>query len=429
MHHHPKTRWAIVVLFLLAFSKMGHAQGSPYDNIGFGLPVRSGNAVEDALGGTGVAMDASRTVNDLNPADWTWITRTRFGASLHYDLSNATQPGYSQDVQQNIQFSGASFAAPVWNQMHAVISLGYVPLTNASNDINITDSTGTRNYIIRGGTNLVFGGVAARPIPSLAFGARLDLVTGDIRHIDEVTYTDTTAGTGQFERDYIFYGVRPTLGFEIIGDSIADALSGVMIGASYSFATKLNSTYETITTPITSTLDTTVDEGGVGRYPASLSAGISVHLSRRYRAEADYFAQNFSSAYVYAPQAISSDTVLGSSNRIAVGIERLPNVSGEFGSSSGFDRWGLRLGFSYCKLPILPPTNIRLYPSGTGGINELSVSAGFGIPISLETLLNLSVVAGQRQPVNTGSAPKETFVRIGADVSFSEQWFVPMRRQ
>jgi hypothetical protein len=374
----------------------------------------------EALGGTGVAMEASRLVNDLNPADWTWIARTRFQASVHYDLNNATLGG-TTDRQQNIQFSGASFAAPVLNKYHGAISLGYVPLTNASDDINESDSSSTKNYIVRGGTNLVFAGFAARPIPALALGARLDLVTGDIRHIDQVSYTDTESATGQFERDYLFYGVRPTFGLQLIGDSIADALDGVSFGASYSFAAGLKSTQETIITPISSSLDTNIDVNGVGRYPASLSAGISFHIGRRYRAEVDYFAQDFSTAYLYSPTAISGDTLMRSSNRFSVGIERLPNLGSEFGSNTGLDRWALRLGFSYGTLPVSPV--------GSGGIREYSVSGGVGIPVSLETLLNLSLVVGQRTPQISGSAPNETFVRLGADVSFSEQWFTPTRRQ
>ncbi len=418
MHQHHRAQWALFVLFLIAFSTTGYAQGSPYDAIGFGLPVPTGNAVSDALGGTGVAMEGTRIVSDLNPADWTWIPRTRFGASVRYDFDNATQNGLL-DRQQNVQFSGASFAAPVWNQMKAVISLGYVPLTNASNDINESDSVSARNYIIRGGTNLVYGGFAARPIPSIAFGARLDLITGDIRHIGQITFNDTEAGASQFERDYLFYGVRPTFGLEIMGDSIAQALTGITLGATYSFAAKLNATDETINTPLSSTLDSTIDVGGVGRYPASFSAGMSFHLSRRYRAEVDYFAQDFSTGYVYSPQTISGDTLLKNSNRIAFGIERLPNLNSEYGSSFGLDRWALRLGFAYATLPV----NVG------SGVREYSVSAGAGIPISFESMLNLALVVGQRIPLVTSSAPNETFVRLGADVSFSELWFSPTRRQ
>jgi hypothetical protein len=416
-HHHYRTRWTLLILSLLAVAKTGHAQGSPYDAIGFGMPIRSTNATIDALGGTGLALEGTRTIDDLNPADWTWIENARFGASIRYNFISASLAG-TQDVQQNVQFSGVTFGAPLWKPIRLSFALGYEPLTDASDEIQDTGTPGPRNYVSRGGTNLVFLGFAARPVSAVALGARLDLITGDIRHLDQVNFTDSAAASGEFERDYLFSGIRPTFGIQLIGDSITPGLSGLVIGASYSPATHLTSTIETINTPVTTTLDTTTDSGGVGRYPAAFSVGISLHLSRRYRAEADYFLQDFSTAYVFDAQA-SSGSILAASNRIAVGIERLPNMKGEFGESFGLDRWGMRLGFSYGTLPV----NVA-----GSAIREFALSGGVGIPISLEALLNLSVVAGQRIPIVSGAAPNETFVRLGADVSFSEQWFVPTRR-
>lgn len=416
-YHHYRMRLALLIVSLLAVTKTGYAQGSPYDAIGFGMPLRSTNATIDALGGTGLALEGTRTINDLNPADWTWLDNARFGAAIKYNFISASLAG-TQDIQQNVQFSGVTFGAPIWKPMRLSFALGYEPLTDASNEIQDTSAPGPRNYVSRGGTNLVFLGFAARPLSGIALGARFDFLTGDIRHLDQVNFTDSNAASGEFERDYIFNGIRPTFGIQLIGDSISPGLSGLVIGASYSPATHLASTIETINTPVSSTLDTTIDSGGVGRYPAAFSVGVSFHLSRRYRAEADYFLQDFSTAYVFDAPASSGNT-LAASNRVALGIERLPNLKGEFGESFGLDRWGLRLGLSYGTLPV----NIA-----GSGIREFALSGGFGIPISLETLLNLSVVAGQRVPIVSGAAPNETFVRLGADVSFSEQWFVPTRR-
>jgi len=395
------------------------AQGSPYGPIGFGLPLHSSNITSEALGGTGVAMGANRTINDLNPADWTWLDRARFNVALRFDYVNAQQ-GTLQDVQHNFHFDGVSFGSPIWSPLNASLALGYFPLTDASNEISTSNPLGTQTYLTRGGTNLVFAGLAARLVPSIALGVRADVVTGDIRHLAQVVFTSTGVDSSEFERDYFFYGVRPTFGIEFIGDSLASGLRGLTIGASYSLATNLTSTRETIITPLSSNLDTTIDEVGVGRYPASIAAGLSYRFSRRYRAEFDYFAQDFSSAFVYAPHSSSGDSLLRSSSRFAFGIERLPNMNGEYGTSFGFDKWGLRLGFSYGTLPV--------NPAGSGGVQELALSAGLGIPISYESLLNLSAVVGQHLPQNANSAPKETFVRLGADISFSERWFNPTRR-
>jgi hypothetical protein len=84
------------------------------------------------------------------------------------------------------------------------------------------------------------------------------------------------------------------------------------------------------------------------------------------------------------------------------------------------DTWALRLGFYYSTLPVAP--------AGSNGVNEMAITAGLGIPVGLESMLNFSVEGGQRTPVVSNSAPKETFVRLGASISLSERWFIPTRR-
>jgi len=412
-----KPRQFLLTIVLLLVSSLAHAQGSPYNLLGFGTPVRSANPVIEALGGNAAAMEGTRAVNDINPADWTWLTRARFDVSLRYDFNNA-QLGTEQDNQHNFNFAGISFGAPIWNAVNAGLAFGYRPLTNANAEIDISDSNGTRQYISRGGTNMLFFGLAARPIPAIALGARLDLLNGSIRHIDQVEFTNSQLNTGQFERVYPHNGLRPTFGIELIGDSIS--IPGFTIGTSYSLATDLTSSQETIVTPTSSLLDTTLRTDGSGRFPSALNAGISYHFSRRYRAEADYAMQDFSTAYLYSPTTSTGDPTLQANTRIGVGVERLANMNGEFGTSFGLDMWALRLGFTYSTLPVKP--------AGSGGINELSLSAGVGIPFSYESMLNLSAVIGQRLPVNAESAPKETFLRLGASVSISERWFNPTRR-
>ncbi len=412
---------AFFALSVLAFTtSLSRGQGSSYNLIGFGSPVRSSNPVIEAMGGVGAALEGSRTINDINPADWTWLNRARFDVALRFEYSSS-QLGSLQDQQHFVHFNGIAFGAPFWDDYKASIALGYSPLTSAASEIDYSDSIGTRSYVSKGGVNMLYLGVGARPTPGISLGARIDLITGDIRHQNRIAFNNTESDSGEFERDYLVSGVRPTFGIELIGDSLGDILNGFAFGASYSFATNLTSTRETIITPINSSLDTTMDVAGVGRYPASLVAGISYRLSYRYRAELDYSLQDYSTSYVYAPVAITGDPTLRSSNRIAFGIERAPNGSGDFGTSFGLDKWALRIGFSYGQLPFSP--------GASNGVKEFAISGGVGIPISYESLLNITAVAGQRLPTVTGEAPNETFFRLGASVSLSERWFVPTRRE
>jgi hypothetical protein len=375
--------------------------------------------VTEALGATGVALEGTRTINDLNPADWTWLARSRFEASMRLEYFNS-QLGAQQGISHNVHFSGFSFGSPFWSAYNAALAIGYVPLTNASSEIVLNDSIGTRTYHASGGANLGYLGVAAQPLNGVAVGARLDLILGNLRHTDFVKFSDPSAASGQFERDYFFHGLRPTLGLQLIGDSLSPGLAGFILGASFSAPVNLVSTRETILTPISSSLDTTIPEHGNGKYPGSLAVGISAHLSGRLRAEADITMSDYTNSFVYSPLETATDPSLTASTRIGIGFERQSNAAGEFGGSYGLDRWALRFGFYYAKLP--------LAPTGSGGVNEMAVTAGAGIPLGTESMFNIAITGGQRSPVNAATAPKETFLRLGASVSLSERWFVPSRR-
>ena len=410
----------LVLLLLTGGSTSASAQGSPYNLFSFGTPVRSASPVLEAMGGVGAALQGTRTISDINPADWTWLGRARFDIAMRFEYMSATL-GSAQDQQHSVHFDGITFGAPFWDDYKATVALGYLPMTSASSEIDNTDSIGTRNNVSTGGANLLFIGMGLRPTAGLALGLRLDMITGDIRHQDHIAFSNAESDSAEFERDYLFSGFRPTFGIELIGDSLGGVFDGLAIGGSYSLATSLSTTRETIITPISSSLDTTIDVGGVGRYPASFVLGLSYRFSPRYRAELDYASQDFSTAFVYAPTSITGDTTLRKSTRISFGLERLANIAGEFGTSFGLDKWALRLGFSYSQLPFSPGLS--------GGVSEFALSGGVGIPISFESLMNLTAVFGQRRPTNANAAPNETFFRLGASVSLSEKWFSPTRRE
>ena len=50
------------------------------------------------------------------------------------------------------------------------------------------------------------------------------------------------------------------------------------------------------------------------------------------------------------------------------------------------------------------------------------------MPMNLESILDFSVTLGIRSPEITDAAPKDFFFKLGASISLSEKWFVPLRR-
>ncbi|MFI5263728.1 MAG: hypothetical protein ACHQM6_04350, partial [Candidatus Kapaibacterium sp.] len=131
--------------------------------------------------------------------------------------------------------------------------------------------------------------------------------------------------------------------------------------------------------------------------------------------------QDFSNSLVYSPTStFTGDPNLGSSNRYSLGIERLPIMGDESKGISFWERAGLRLGASYATLPFRPDTKMT--------VNEMSFTAGLGLPLNAESAFDFALSIGIRTPQNTAVAPKDFFFKMRASISLSEKWFVPLRK-
>ncbi len=410
------------VLISVLCSGNAFAQGSPYDLIGFGDPVISEAARMEGIEGSGVALTDSRTINDINPAALSMLTRARIEARLGFFYDRSTL-GSEQSVQRIVKFAGASFATSLWEKERIGFALGFAPLTNADAETKQTDSgIGTTIYRREGGLSQLYLGLSARPFAALNIGARADFLFGNLRVISQSDVSQGEGTTpGVFQREYSEAGVRGTFGFLLTLDTLLPELKGLTIGGVFSTGSSLSSKKRTIVTPVNSLLDSTIEVEGFGYYPSLIRLGIATRFGDRYRIEADISGQDFSTASLYSStKAVSGDPNLGPSNRYSIGIERLPIMGDEAKGIGFWERTGIRMGASYATLPFRPDTKMT--------VSEISVSAGLGLPMNYESLFDFSVSAGIRTPQITGGAPKDFFMKMGASISLSEKWFVPLRR-
>jgi len=412
---------AAIALFLVATlcSADLFAQGSPYDFIGFGDQIVTQSARLEGVAGTAVASTESRTINDENPAAFSMMTRARIEAQLGFAFIRSDLAS-NQNAQHVIKFAGASFATPLWGNFG--FALGFAPITNADAQTQQVDSLGTSTYKREGGLSQFYLGLSARPVSAINIGARADFLFGNIRTISQA---DVSQGVetvpGLFQREYSLSGVRGTFGFLLTLDSLVPNLKGLTIGGTFSTGASLTSKQRTIVTPANSLLDSTIETVGYGSYPSQIRLGIATRFGDRYRIEADIMGQDFSNSLLYSPtSSFSGDPNLGSSNRYSIGVERLP-IMGDQSKGIGFwERAGLRLGASYATLPFRPDTKMT--------VNEMSFSAGIGLPLNAESAFDFALSIGVRTPQNTAIAPKDLFFKMRASISLSEKWFVPLRK-
>lgn len=409
-------RYLAALVLLIASQAMG--QGSSYNLIGFGEPLVTRQARLEGSGGTGAGLAEPRLINDLNPAAWSWLARARFESGFRFDRVSATQNALSS-TSSDFRFEGISFGSPLGTEYKIGASIGFSPLTDASNKLVQVDSSFTRTYESQGGLSIAYIGLSIMPTSGLALGGKFDVLFGNIRRMAFLDVgSDQEAVAGQFQRDYAMTGIRGTLGLLLHGDSIG--ISGLTAGVAYSTSSSLTTKRRTIVTALAQVNDTTIEESGDGFYPGAIAAGLTYSLDRRYRILGDVRLQDFSTAYVYAPENGIGDPSLQASTRMSVGFERLPNLGGEFGSGGGLSKLGLRLGAFFGTLPFSP--------TGSGGVTEIGGSLGVGIPMTQESMIDLSLTAGQRTPTNANASPSDFFIRAGMSIGLAEKWFVPTRR-
>ena len=105
--------------------------------------------------------------------------------------------------------------------------------------------------------------------------------------------------------------------------------------------------------------------------------------------------------------------LLADRHRITLGGEYVPNIM----STRFFDRIHYRLGASY--------TTPYVKVNGQDGPKEVSISAGFGIPIvnhyNNRSMLNVS---GQWVRVSAPGLITENTFRLNVGITFNERWFM-----
>jgi hypothetical protein len=417
------TKYTLIaaVALCVAFNARALAQGSPYNFIGFGEPVASANPRTEGLAGAGVALTEPRTVSDLNPALWSWIAKTRFEARLNLTTSQS-EFGPSTGLLHVVKLGGFAFGAMLNERNGIGLGLGMAPVTHADAEAKVTDSIGTTTYKREGGVSQLYAGLSARLASGIALGARFDYLFGNLRQLAQAMPTDPEATAGIFDREYSLSGLRGTFGLAISLDSFVSGLHGLTFGASYSTQGALHSTRRNIFTPTNAALDTTIDTPGDAIFPAEMKLGISGRFGDRYRAEGSFSTSDYSVASFFSTaDPIPGDPQLGTYQRIAIGIERLPRMGDEGKGISAVERAGIRAGFAITTLPFLPDRRTN--------VTETSASIGFSLPINLESLLEFSFTGGIREPELASVGPKDTFLRISGSISLGERWFAPLRRE
>lgn len=401
---------------------------SPYSQYGLGVLSDQTSGFNRGMNGLGLGFREHNQVNFINPASYSAMDSLTFlfDAGISGQITNFNEGGKKMNAKNaDFEYVVAGFRA----FKHVGVSFGLLPFTNVGYNYAVSDyldgthtTAYTNTYNGTGGVHQVYIGAGWEPVKNLSVGANISYIWGEYERSIVNAYSDAwvntlskyyTATVNSYKLDV---GLQYTLPL-----SRKDA---VTIGATFSPGHKLGADPECkilSTNSSTGVSDTTsYSLKNALELPMMLGAGITWIHNNQWKIGADYSLQKWGSTAF--PEYVSG------------------NVSDPFRLNDNYfkDRHKVTLGGEYCKSEYARSflSRIRyragvsyatpyLKINGQDGPKELSVSAGFGIPIvngyNNRSLLNIS---GQWVRQAGAGMIKENTFRINIGVTFNERWFM-----
>lgn len=418
----------VALLTMCAATAMGQSgTNSPYSQYGLGQLSEQTSGFNRGMNGLGLGFREHNQVNYINPASYSSMDSLTFifDTGLSGQITNFNENGTKVNAKNaDFEYAVAGFRA----FKHVGVSFGVIPFTNVGYNYSLsgyTDDTHTTKYTNTysgsGGIHQVYVGAGWEFVKGLSIGANMSYVWGGYDRSVVNAYSDSyiktlskyyTADVNSYRLDF---GLQYSLKI--------DRRNSLTVGLTYGLGHKLGSTPEykvILTDPSTAVSDTTAYSVKNGlEIPATMGFGLMWNHNNRFKFGADLNLQKWGDVKfpVYnevnnVPSYTLSSDYYQDRYKVTVGGEYCDNET----ARSFLKRIRYRAGASY----VTPYYKVN----GQDGPKELSVSAGFGIPIvnsyNNRSILNIS---GQWVHSSAKGLLTENTFRINIGLTFNENWF------
>ena len=397
----------ILIVILLAGSLFG--QNSNYSSYGFGLSSPSIPVRNLALGGTGLAIPDSISLNLLNPALWNGFVTTSLQGQVGISTVGA-DPG-SPDLVMT-QFLGFSFKFPIGKKIG--VAMGITPVTRMAAEKSFSDSTSfgssmiqyTSDMEVKGGISQFFFGGGYRVSPNFSLGLKTQIYFGNYL-TKMATDLDIDGGVNSYFRKYtIVQGTQLGLGaYWVSKDRKMD------VGATVDHRLKIDSysNYDFYFGP-----DSTTKKKNVP-YPSTFRLGVRRKMTGS-------LAFSFDVSYSLVSESLYKDFYVietsDAQNPFYAGIGFEKATSPRPGAST-WNRMALRAGAFY--------KSESIYQSG--GLQETGISFGVSLPFNHNlNRIDLAIVASIRDGFLNETVGKEKVLSFYAGITTGELWFRKFKR-
>ena len=420
----------LCTILLLVVALLAHAQAgskSPYSQYGLGALNDQSQGISRGMNGVGLALRKGDISNALNPASYSAIDSLTmlFDVAMSGEVTNYKERGASVNAK------GASFEYFTGTfRLHKNLGMtfGLLPYSDidyeysTSQYLDSNNGTIQENYTGSGGLHQALLGVGWKIVKPLSVGVNVAYLWGkQDKSVASVSTTYINSLSKTYSALFNSYSIQ----FGLQWEQPLSKNDMLTLGATYTLGHTLNSNANCVivnTNSATSKRDTTsfVVENGFA-IPHTIGIGLGLNHKESLFVGADFTMQKWGSID-YPDYDADQGTFTKKSGllkdryKVSLGADYVPNAM----SRSYFSRVHYRLGAGFAT----PYFKVN----GQDGPKELSVSAGFGLPLqnswnsrgNMKPVLNIS--AQWVRSSATDLITENTF-RINLGLTFNERWF------
>jgi hypothetical protein len=417
--------WSFLLGTICLSASAQSGTNSPYSQYGLGVLSDQSQGFNRGMDGLGYGLRSGNYVNVLNPASYSSVDSLTmlFDMGLSLQLTNFKDNGTKVNAKNaNFEYAVASFRLlPKFG-----LSAGVLPYTNIGYNYSFSEKIGSSSTTTvqschgEGGIHQAFVGMGWNMFAGLSIGVNASYLWGSYHKTISVTSNDAKVNsiTKGYKSSISSYKIDLGMQYE----QKVSKNDAFVIGATVGLGHKLGadaivgiSNVNSQTGVVQSSADTVTNAFSI---PLTIGGGISYRHSNKWLIGFDYSLQkwgelDFPKINENTQQYLMTSGLLRDRSKFTVGGEWTPKA---YDSHNFLNRVHYRLGASYAT-PYYNIGNVK-------GPTELSVSAGFGIPIfnawNNRSFLNLSA---QWTHTSAKDLIVENTFRINVGLTFNERWF------
>jgi len=422
-----KVVFFVVVILSAAALDAQNTTNSPYSKYGIGILRPDGFMRSLSMGGVGLGLRSNKDINIINPAAHSALTITTFEVGVTNNALSLND-GKETQFKNNTYINHLSFGMPVimnkWGLGFGVLpysSVGY-DYKEVVNNSFAGDVTFRRRG--KGGLNKAYLTNAVQfnldSTSLIAFGANTVFVFGSMQQEETATYGDIANALSLWhlqQSSVADFGTDFGAQYQKYLNNKGKEPLKLIVGATYTLATNLNSKKTELITSYVSSTGTSVDTAlfidkarEIIQLPSQIGMGLSLAKNNKWTIGIDYRVFNWG-------QKESNSTIFkyNSNYSLAAGIEWIPKHDAY---NYYFKRVAYRFGTRYNTSYIL----INNKP-----LTEYGITFGMGLPIKRQESalpnLNFGFEYGKRGQAK-GGLIEETFFNFNIGITINDRWFI-----